>query len=69
MLEEVLPCFDRNVFGARGRYRQFIADGLTTGRRDDLAGGGLRRRKAIRDDPAGRDHFDSRVFGKPDFCR
>ena len=63
MLEEVLQFFGRDISGARAKYRQFIADGLATGHRDDLIGGGLRRRKAIKDDSAERDHFDPRVLG------
>jgi hypothetical protein len=63
VLEEVFQYFGRDVSGAREKYRQFIADGLAMGHRDDLMGGGLRRRKAIKDDSAERDHFDPRMLG------
>lgn len=40
---EVLGEFGQQVRAARHRYRQFVADGLSQGRRPDLQGGGLRR--------------------------
>jgi len=67
VLEEVLQFFGENVFGPRGKYRRFIPDGLTTGHRDDLVGGGLRRGKAIKDDFAERYYFDPRVLGSGTF--
>jgi hypothetical protein len=63
VLEEVFQRFGQNVFSAREKYRQFIGDGLTTGHRDDLVGGGLKRRRGIKNDSAHRDHFDPRVLG------
>jgi REP element-mobilizing transposase RayT len=67
VLEEVLHHFGKNISRAREKYRQFIADGLTTGHRDDLVGRGLKRRKGIKNDSADRDHFDPRVLGSRTF--
>jgi REP element-mobilizing transposase RayT len=67
VLEEVLQHFGNNIYLAREKYNQFIADGLTTGHRDDLVGGGLRRGKGIKNDSAERDHFDLRVLGSRTF--
>jgi hypothetical protein len=41
--EDVLERFGRIRAEAQEKYRQFIADGQSMGRRDDLTGGGLRR--------------------------
>jgi putative transposase len=63
VLEEVLQRFGRTVFSARGKYRQFIADGLATGQRADLVGGGWKRSKGVKNDSAERDYLDPRVLG------
>jgi hypothetical protein len=62
----VLARFGKRVATARRNYRQFVADGIMTGRRDDLVGGGLQRSQGKR-----ADHeyvsFDERVLGGGDF--
>ncbi|MFH7321131.1 transposase [Desulfurivibrio sp. D14AmB] len=40
---EVLARFSRTEQEAVSRYRQFVADGISLGRREELTGGGLRR--------------------------
>lgn len=40
---EVFEHFGRIKTEAQRNYRQFVADGLAMGKRDDLTGGGLRR--------------------------
>jgi putative transposase len=41
--EEILSRFGATVSGARGKYREFVIDGIKQGKREDLAGGGLIR--------------------------
>ena len=67
VLEEVFQRFGQNIFSAREKYRQFIADGLTTSHRADLVGGGSKRRRGTKNDSAHRDHFDPRVLGSRAF--
>jgi putative transposase len=54
----VLALFGKKVADARRRYREFIADGLSEGPRDDLVG---RKRPEVRG------NVDSRVLGAPEF--
>src|SRR5665647_2349785 len=39
----ILERFGQRITTARQNYRQFIAEGIKTGRREDLVGGGLKR--------------------------
>jgi hypothetical protein len=67
-LPEVLCRFGKNVKNGRTAYRDFIADGIKTGQRDDLVGGGLKRSMAgqnIGEREWG--SFDERVLGSSDF--
>lgn len=41
--EQILGRFGKVLADARRNYRQFVADGVHMGRRDELVGGGLRR--------------------------
>jgi putative transposase len=63
VVDEVLQHFGPIVSKARIKYRDFIADGLQIGHRDDLVGIKLRRKKFIEGDDRGIDHIDSRVLG------
>jgi hypothetical protein len=42
-MDEVLGQFGHTAAAARRRYRQFVSDGISRGRRSELQGGGLRR--------------------------
>lgn len=64
--KDVLLRFGKRVSNARSYYRQFIADGISAGRRDELVGGGLKRSR--RQDVGGDwGSFDERVLGSGDF--
>jgi putative transposase len=64
--ESVLERFGKRVSTARRNYRQFVADGVMTGRRDDLVGGGLKRSQGERENHE-YESFDERVLGGGDF--
>jgi len=70
---EVLDRFGPRLRHARHRYREFVAEGVTQGRRVDLQGGGLRRSAGgwefVGDLHRGREHgmADERVLGSGDF--
>jgi len=64
--DEVLSYFSNRIGVARRRYRKFIMDGISQGRRDELVGGGLRRSQAL----TGLEQiqvYDERVLGNGDF--
>ncbi|HAD03926.1 MAG TPA: transposase [Desulfuromonas sp.] len=64
--EAVLERFGRKLGTARSLYRQFVADGIKEGRRDELVGGGLKRSQGER--PLIEcESFDARVLGNGDF--
>ncbi len=70
---EILGAFDENVRRARRRYREFVADGASQGRRPELQGGGLRRSvggwESLSMLRRGREGwaFDERVLGSGSF--
>src|SRR5512146_1456322 len=70
---DILGAFDKNVRRARRRYREFVADGASQGRRPELQGGGLRRSAGGWESFAalrrGREGwaFDERVLGSGSF--
>jgi REP element-mobilizing transposase RayT len=66
VIDPVLERFGKRVTTARRHYRQFIADGIKTGRRDDLVGGGLKRSQGERQNHE-YESFDERVLGGGDF--
>jgi putative transposase len=67
-LPEILLRYGKNVNIARTAYREFIADGIKTGHRADLVGGGLKRSMARMDsDEKEWGNFDERVLGSGDF--
>ena len=61
VVDDVLTLFANRKGVARRRYRQFIADGVTLGKRDDLTSSG-RRRTDLSDGP-----YDDRILGSGDF--
>ena len=61
--EEVLTRFGKRINKTRLAYRQFVADGISQGRRNELVGGGLKRSLA-NVNLAGRvEAYDARVLG------
>jgi REP element-mobilizing transposase RayT len=64
--DAVLKRFGQMFGTAQAMYRQFVADGIKEGRRDELVGGGLKRSQGER--PLNEyDSFDARVLGNGDF--
>lgn len=64
--EAVLERFGQKLGTAQAMYRQFVADGIKEGRRDELVGGGLKRSRGDR--PLNEyESFDARVLGNGDF--
>jgi putative transposase len=69
---EVLGRFGRTAREARGAYWHFVAAGVALGRREELAGGGLRRSLARWGRGAKPTEYDERVLGLGEFvakCR
>jgi len=64
--EEILERFGKMVLRARRNYRQFMADGISLGRRGDLVGGGLRRSQCDRGCEE-YESFDERILGSGSF--
>jgi hypothetical protein len=66
--EEVLSQFGRRKRYAQDRYRQFVGEGISLGRREELGGGGSRRKgeKVVED--AG-EASDPRVLGSGRFVQ
>lgn len=62
----ILERFGNTLDTARHNYRQFVADGITDGRRVELVGGGLKRSQGQRKDHE-YESFDERVLGGGDF--
>jgi REP element-mobilizing transposase RayT len=71
--DEVLALFGRTVSAARKHYREFVAQGIGQGRREELTGGGLRRSaggwQAIHQARKRGQHIkgDERILGDSDF--
>ena len=62
----ILERFGKRAATARHRYRQFISEGIKTGQRDDLVGGGLKRSQGERQ-KSDYDSYDARVLGGGNF--
>jgi len=62
----ILERFGKNTSTARRNYRQFVSEGIKSGRRDDLVGGGLKRSQGERPNKE-YESFDERVLGGGDF--
>ena len=67
VVDEVLLLFGKRLSGSRRKYRQFVADGISQGRRPELVGGGLRRSRKGRAEQDDDGSFDDRVLGGGDF--
>jgi putative transposase len=73
-VDGVLGQFARRTATAREKYRAFVADGIATGRRPDLVGGGLIRSvggwaavHTLRQDESLRVKGDERILGESEF--
>jgi REP element-mobilizing transposase RayT len=64
---EVLMRFGKNKTRSLRGYRQFIADGISIGRRDDLTGGGLKRSLLGREKVKDFAVYDERILGSGEF--
>lgn len=65
-VDEVLKFFDLQKNSALGKYRQYVAEGIALGKRDELVGGGLKRYlhfSGSQDFQA----FDERILGSGEF--
>jgi putative transposase len=65
--KEILLRFGKSATEGRSGYRQFIADGVAAGHRDDLVGGGLKRSRAQSSEAEQRGNFDERILGSGAF--
>lgn len=61
-----LERFGENTASAKLNYHQFIFDGIKTGRRDDLVGGGMKRSQGERSGDE-YESYDERILGCGDF--
>lgn len=62
----ILERFGKRATTARRNYRQFVSEGIKTGRRDDLVGGGLKRSQGERLNDE-YESYDERILGCGDF--
>ena len=65
--DAVLCLFGQKTVAARQAYHQFVSDGLTLGKRPELAGGGLRRSQALSPAADEISDFDDRILGSGEF--
>ena len=65
--DEVLARFGRGKAHAVREYRQFVADGIAAGRREDLIGGGLKRSQVHRQENKEITAYDERILGSGGF--
>lgn len=66
-VDEVLSRFGSDRSQAYQLYRQFVADGIPLGHRDDLIGGGLKRSQPDIESGAEAEAFDARILGGGSF--
>ena len=69
VINDVLIRFSNNSLVARKNYRQFIADGISHGRRPELVGGGLHRSQKASGAYGETESFDDRVLGSGSFVK
>jgi putative transposase len=67
VVAEVLELFGRRIPAARKRYQEFVAAGVSMGKREDLVGGGLKKSLALEKNGLAYEAFDSRVLGSGEF--
>ncbi len=65
VVDEVLSLFGKRTHEARATYRQFVADGVALGKREEL-GGGRRKSREAREEP-GTENYDARILGSGEF--
>ena len=65
--EEILTRFGTRVNKARLAYRQYVADGISKGRRNELVGGGMKRSQANENLAGLVEAYDARILGSGDF--
>ena len=68
-VEAILSRFGGSLSQARTKYREFIADGVPAGRRDDLVGGGRRRSRGEKSERDEDEAFDERILGGGSFVQ
>jgi len=64
--EEALSYFGRRQGVARKKYRQFIFEGISAGRKEELSGG-AKRQGGEKEDGESRRRFDNRILGSSTF--
>jgi putative transposase len=64
--DEVLTYFGKRLKPARRRYRDFVAEGISRGKRDELVGGGLKRSLKLIG-AGGMQEYDERILGSGEF--
>lgn len=67
-IDDVLLMFSTHKKNALKKYRDFVADGIPLGKRDELVGGGLRRHLKFTGSQ-GSESFDERILGSGDFVQ
>jgi len=64
--EEVLAYFGKRLKPASRRYRDFVAEGISQGKRNELVGGGLKRSFKLTG-AEGMQEYDERILGSGEF--
>ncbi|NVO00693.1 MAG: transposase [Geobacteraceae bacterium] len=64
--QAVLERFGKKMLTARSAYHRFLADGIKSGRRDELVGGGMKRSQGERQLDE-YESFDARILGSGEF--
>ena len=65
-MDAILERFGKQTASARRKYRRFVSEGIDSGRRADLVGGGLKRSQGDRPNNE-YESFDERILGSGDF--
>lgn len=71
--EEILSRFGKTISEARGKYKEFVIEGIKRGKRDDLTGGGLIRslggigRLLLARTNKEKQLYDQRILGSGEF--
>jgi REP-associated tyrosine transposase len=66
-IKAILERFGNSISHARREYRQYLADGVSIGRCDNLVGGGLRRSQGEKISGDDCESFDERILGSGSF--